>query len=144
QGSLDSKGTGLGAGTFYPVTVVAVNDPPRFTAGPNVTSDGSSGRQVFTGWATGISPGPADGSSPTVTVVVTPDNKSLFLVPPAIDPLTGTLTFTPAPGAEGTTNVQVFAKDNGGTDNGGVDASAPQTFSITLTVRLTDQNEVRQ
>jgi hypothetical protein len=144
QGSIDANGTGLGPGTVVPITVVPVNDAPRFVAGPSVTSDGTSGRQVFPGWATGISAGPPDEAGQVLTFHVAASNPALFLVQPAVDPATGTLTFTPAPGANGTTAVQVFLKDNGGTDNGGVDTSAAQTFSITLTVRLTDQNEVRQ
>jgi hypothetical protein len=143
QGSIDANGTGLGPGTVVPVTVVPVNDAPRFVAGPNVTSDGGTGQQVFAGWATGISAGPADEAGQTLTFSVAANNPALFLVQPAVDPATGTLTFTPAAGAKGTATVQVFLKDNGGTDNGGVDASAPQSFTITLTTHLVDQNEVQ-
>jgi hypothetical protein len=45
----------------------------------------------------------------------------------------GTLTFTPAPNANGTATVTVFAVDNGGTAKGGVDTSAAQTFVIAIT-----------
>src|SRR5262249_26208810 len=46
-------------------------------------------------------------------------------------------------GAHGVAEVTVILKDNGGTDNGGVDSSAPQIFTTTVigntrpTVRLT-------
>ena len=40
------------------------------------------------------------------------------------------LTFTPTVGAEGTANVSVTLHDNGGTANGGVDTSAPQSFTL--------------
>ena len=46
-------------------------------------------------------------------------------------PATGTLTYTPAANAIGTATVTVTLQDNGGTANGGVDTSAPQTFTIT-------------
>ena len=45
----------------------------------------------------------------------------------------GTLTYTPAANANGTATVTVSVHDNGGTANGGVDTSAPQTFTITVT-----------
>jgi len=45
----------------------------------------------------------------------------------------GTLTFTPAPNAIGSATVTVVAQDDGGTANGGVDMSAAQTFTITVT-----------
>ena len=50
---------------------------------------------------------------------------------PAVSP-SGTLTFTPAAVAEGVANVTVTALDDGGTDNGGFDSSASQTFTITI------------
>jgi hypothetical protein len=40
------------------------------------------------------------------------------------------LTFEPAVGASGIANVTVVAVDDGGTANGGVDTSQPQTFTI--------------
>src|SRR3989442_5726221 len=46
---------------------------------------------------------------------------------------TGTLTFTPAAGATGAATVTVQLHDNGGTANGGVDTSAAQTLTISVT-----------
>ena len=43
------------------------------------------------------------------------------------------LTYTAAPNATGTATITVALQDNGGTANGGVDTSAPQTFTITVT-----------
>src|SRR5262249_32049462 len=54
-----------------------------------------------------------------------------FSVQPAIS-TSGTLTFTPAPDANGSATVTVTLKDNGGTANGGVDTSAAQTLVITV------------
>ena len=42
------------------------------------------------------------------------------------------LTYTPAANAFGTATITLDLKDNGGTANGGVDTSAPQTFTITV------------
>ena len=51
---------------------------------------------------------------------------------PAID-AAGNLTFTPAPNARGIAQITVRLLDNGGTANGGVDASAQQSFQIEIT-----------
>src|SRR5262249_11273047 len=56
-------------------------------------------------------------------------NAGLFTALPAIDS-TGTLTFTSAANAFGSAQITVKLMDNGGTANGGVDTSAPQTFTI--------------
>ncbi len=46
---------------------------------------------------------------------------------------TGTLTYTPAANQNGTATITLRITDNGGTANGGVNASATQTFVITVT-----------
>jgi hypothetical protein len=55
----------------------------------------------------------------------------LFSVQPTID-AAGNLTYTAAANANGVATVSVFVTDSGGTANGGVDASATQTFTITV------------
>ena len=114
------------------ITITPVNDPPTFTVGSPVTVFEDSGAQTFTGWATGITAGPADESGQTVTFTVTNSNPALFSVQPAVSS-NGTLTFTPAANANGSATLTVTAKDNGGTANGGNDTSASQTSSITVT-----------
>ena len=113
------------------ITVNAANDPPSFTAGGDVTVNEDSGAYSAT-WATDISPGPANESGQTVSFNVIDDNHNLFASggQPAISS-DGTLTFTPAADAFGSATVEVDARDNGGTANGGVDTST-QTFTITV------------
>jgi len=133
----DNGGTGNGgvdtsAPQTFTVTVNAVNDPPVFTKGANQTVANNAGAQTVSNWATNISPGPANESSQTVVFQVTNVfNPSLFSVLPAVSP-TGTLTYTPAPNAGGSTTIFVNLKDNGGTANNGVDTSAAQSFTITV------------
>ena len=79
-----------------------------------------------------MSPGPADEASQALTFLVTTDNDGLFSVLPAVNATTGTLTYTPAANASGSATVTVRLKDDGGTANGGVDTSGPQTFTITV------------
>jgi hypothetical protein len=113
------------------VTVNPVNDAPSFASGANQTVDEDSGAHSIAGWATNISPGPANESGQAVSFLVSNDNSGLFSAQPAIAS-NGALTFTPATHAYGKATVTVRAQDNGGTANGGVDTSAPQTFTITV------------
>jgi uncharacterized repeat protein (TIGR01451 family) len=112
------------------ITVNAVNDPPSFTKGANQTVLEDAGAQSVSPWATGISAGPNESDG--VSFIVTNDNNALFSGQPAVAS-NGTLTYTPAANAFGSATVSVKAKDDGGTDNGGIDVSAVQAFTITVT-----------
>ncbi|MBI2215870.1 MAG: tandem-95 repeat protein [Candidatus Rokubacteria bacterium] len=132
----DSGGTANGGvDTSAPqtvrITVVAVNDAPSFSKGADQTVNEDAGPQTVAGWATAISAGPADEASQTVTFTVSNDNPALFSAQPAVS-AAGTLTYTPASNATGVALVTVRLTDSGGTANGGVDTSAPQTFRITV------------
>ena len=59
-------------------------------------------------------------------------NPNLFTQQPAVAP-NGTLTYQTAPFADGGVSVTVVAVDNGGTANGGSNASQPFTFDIHVT-----------
>ena len=115
------------------VTLVAapVNDPPSFQAGANVTVPQGAPAQSLPGWATQITSGPTDESGQTLTFQVTTDNPALFAAAPALS-AAGTLTFTPAASTIGTAHVTARLVDNGGTLNGGVNTSQPQSFTITI------------
>ena len=115
----------------FTITVNAVNDEPSFTKGADQVLFEDAGAQSVSGWATAISKGPADESAQTLTFTVTNDNNALFSSQPAVSD-TGTLTFTSAPDAVGTTTVSVYLSDSGGTANGGDDTSPTQTFTITV------------
>ena len=112
------------------ITVNAVNDAPSFTKGADQTANGPV-PQTVTNWATNISAGPPDESGQTLTFLVSNNNNAIFSVQPSISPA-GTLTYTPAYGFDGTATVTVKLQDNGGVALGGVDTSAPQTFTITV------------
>jgi|GEM_PF-958927 len=130
------KDSGGGADTSAPhsftINVLSVNDAPTFTKGADPVVDENAPQQTINNWATAISPGPADESGQTVNFkVIDFTNPSLFSVGPLINS-NGTLTFTPAPNASGTSTATIVLKDNGGTANGGVDTSPQQTFTITI------------
>jgi len=128
NGGVDTSPTSI-----FTITVNPVNDVPSFTRGANQTINEDAGAQTVTGWATAITAGPADEAAQTLNFLVNTDNPSLFSAAPTIDPATGTLTYTAAPNANGTAIVTVQLRDNGGTDLGGVDRSALQTFTINVT-----------
>jgi CSLREA domain-containing protein len=131
NGGTANGGVDTSASQTFVINVTAVNDPPSFTKGANQIVNEDSGAQTVVNWATAISPGPADESGQTVSFTVSNDNNALFLTQPAISP-TGTLTYTPAANANGSTTVTISLKDNGGIANGGVDTSTLQTFSINV------------
>ena len=117
------------------VTVNAVNDAPFFTKGADQTfvEDSNAGVHSIAGWATGIGPGGgADEAAQVLSFTVTNNNNTLFTVQPAVS-AAGILTFTTSTHRNGAATVSVVINDNGGTANGGVSASATQTFTITIT-----------
>ncbi len=118
----------------FSIDVTAVNDAPEFTLGADPTVLEDAGAQSINGFATAISPGPADEAGQTLTFNITGnDNAGLFITGPALDPITGNLTFTAADDANGTANITIELMDDGGTANGGVDTSAAQMFAINVT-----------
>ncbi len=133
-----TDGNASSAALTATINVLPVNDPPSFVQGGNLRIQQNSATQIVTNWATQISPGPSNESVQTVAFEVANNNPGLFVIAPLID-ATGTLTYTPAANTNGTAVVTVVARDNGGTTNGGTDASTPQTFAITINAPPTVQ-----
>ncbi len=124
NGSNTAPNSNTSAPQTFVINVTAVNDPPSFALGPNQTVNEDAGLQMVAAFATAISPGPPDESAQTVAFNLTNNNNSLFSTQPAISP-TGTLTYTPAPNANGSATVSVTA-----TDSAGATSAPAQTFSI--------------
>jgi hypothetical protein len=131
DGGTAGGGADMSSPSTFTLTVNSVNDAPSFTGGPNQSVLSLLGAQSVPAWATGITPGPADEFSQSITFTVANDNPGLFAVQPAVAP-NGTLTFTPALLAVGSATVTVRAGDSGGTANGGSDTSPAQTFTISI------------
>ncbi len=125
---------GIDSGTTasFSIIITAVNDAPSFKKGPDVSIEERSTPYTVPNWATIISTGPSDESTQHPAFQVSVTNSTLFAVPPAISE-TGTLSFTPASGQTGISTVTVRLTDDGGTDNGGIDSSSAQQFTITIT-----------
>ncbi len=113
------------------ISINPVNDAPGFTKGADQTVNEDAVAQSVSNWATNISAGPSNESGQQVSFDVTNNNPTLFSAAPQIAP-DGTLTYTPAKDAYGSATVSVKARDDGGTDNGGVDTSTAQTFTISI------------
>ncbi|MBK7871354.1 MAG: hypothetical protein IPJ74_12105 [Saprospiraceae bacterium] len=115
------------------ISVFSVNDAPSFVKGADISIETNTELQTFTAWASSIMPGPSDETLQTLTFIIeSNDNEVLFEMQPSIAP-DGTLTFKANQDATGIANIIVKLQDNGGTDNGGIDISAAQGFTITLT-----------
>jgi hypothetical protein len=115
------------------VTASPVNDAPSFTAGADQTAAEDSGPHSVSGWASGISAGPADEADQQLTFEVTNNtNTGLFSTQPSVA-ADGTLSYALAADENGSADVTVRLKDNGGIANGGADESAEQTFTINVT-----------
>jgi hypothetical protein len=100
---------------------------PSFTKGPDQTVAEDSGAQTVPNWATNISPSPSSGRT-VIFLIQNNTNPGLFSAGPAISP-DGTLTYTPAPNANGLATITIALMEVGG----GGGTSPSQTFVITVT-----------
>lgn len=128
------------------VTVLPVNEPPTAVVQGGTCDDGVRVRQDsgrFEDPAHCVENHNWGQSLDEITQlvaewVVTNDNPDLFSEQPHVeifDTTFGKLSFTPARGASGSAKVSVRSRDNGGTERGGDDLSAPVRFTITITAR---------
>ncbi len=121
--SISDGTTSVSLGSFT-ITISGDDDPPSGVLDlATMTVGEDSGAASDAGRVTAISPGL--GESQPITFTVTPSNGSLFSSGPAIS-ATGTLTFTPAANASGSTSVAVSISD-------GVTTVALGSFTITIT-----------
>ena len=116
------------------IDILPVNDAPSFTGGLDISLPQNSASQIINEWATDIVVGPENEQNQLATfVVLSNNNENLFSTQPAVTP-NGTLTFEPSlnVSAHGTAQIVIALVDNGGTDNGGIDQSIPDTLTISL------------
>ncbi len=140
------------------ITVNPVNDKPSFTIGTDIGLAEDAPAHTVPGFLNlaSINVGPSNEtdnvphgpftsphnnqSNSNVTITVVAANPAMFSVQPTINPTTGTLTFTAAPDANGSTSVSVFVQDTGGTSNGGEDTGV-RTFNISLSAVSDVEND---
>jgi VCBS repeat-containing protein len=119
------------------IDVTGVNDVPVFTRTVGSISVNEDAPLQTTAVINGVRPGPitpavASEAGQNLTFNVESSNPSLFLTLPEINIAgnNGLLTFQPAENANGSAILTITLSDDGGTDNGGVDTSAPQLLTI--------------
>ncbi|HEY6169195.1 MAG TPA: hypothetical protein VI454_14225, partial [Verrucomicrobiae bacterium] len=116
----------------FTVTVLAVNDSPAMNVLTNLTILEDAGTQTVN--LSGISRGPTNENSQTLTITATSDNPGLIPNPTVnyTNPATsGTLAFAPLTNQSGAAVITVVVRDNGGTTNGGID-SITNSFAVTV------------
>lgn len=115
----------------FSITVNFVNDAPAFSAADPPAVNEDSGAHTIPNWAA-ANPGSGANEAEQSILYLTANisNPALFAVPPSVAP-DGTLKYTLADNASGSSTFDVQVQDNGGTAYGGVDTSASQRFTLT-------------
>ena len=130
NGSNTAPNVNTSAEATLVINVTAVNDSPSFTIPVKSIGDiEDGGPRSITNFAVSISDGDPELTQTLTFVVSSNDNTALFSAGPALD-ANGTLSYTAAANANGKANISVRLSDGGGTTNGGIEISAPQSFSI--------------
>ena len=113
----------------------SVNDRPTFTKGGNQSVKAGMA-QTIAGWASSFNSGAANeiqNVAGYTIEIVNSVNADIFEVAPTIN-LAGELSYTAKSGitTSKTATIEVKVQDDGGTNNGGVNTSVAQTFTITV------------
>jgi uncharacterized protein (TIGR02145 family) len=109
------------------------NDAPSFSGASDLSRTFDTAAVVLSGWATGISAGPANEAGQTVAFEVVCDSgASVFSALPAVEP-SGTLRFKAISVGRGVFRVR--AHDNGDSTGGQINTSAWKSFAIQLVAR---------
>jgi hypothetical protein len=117
----------------FSIVIQPVNHAPTFVASTTLNVVQGGLPRVITNWAAFV-PGPANESTQQAIgfSVSNISNPGLFVQAPVVTP-GGVLYFQLNPNAIGTTTFTVQVQDDGGTANGGLDRSVPQTITLVVT-----------
>lgn len=130
---LSDAGTAVSAEQSFDITITPVNDAPTFVIGADQSEENDVGLTIIQNWATSINdgdPGPAENQVLTFEISGN-NNVGLFADGPNIN-VVGDLSFTPMDGTSGVANITVILKDDGSGVAPNINASAEQTFNITI------------
>ncbi len=123
----------LSTNRTFTLTVNSVNDAPTLAALNNMTVAQNAAQQTVN--LSGIGSGAANESQ-TLTVTASSSNPALIPTPQVTytsPASTGSLSFTPASGQSGSSQITVTVTDNGGTANGGIN-TYQRTFAVNVVV----------
>ena len=126
-----SDGTASSSTSFL-LTINSVNDQPSMNVLTNWTILEDATAQTVN--LSGISAGPSNESTQTLSITATSSNPAIIPNPTvnySSPAATGTLSFTPIATQNGVVTISVVLKDNGGTANGGID-SVTNSFTVTV------------
>jgi len=129
NGGTANQGNDTSDAQVFTINVIAVNDAPSFTKGPNQIVWEDAARQNIP-WATDISAGPNE-SHQALTFYLQTDQPELFSELPAISS-DGILTYTPSPDVFGEAVVEVYLKDDASRKRINGDTSPTQRFTIQI------------
>jgi gliding motility-associated-like protein len=116
-----------------PITILPVNDQPRFDIPAVHAISENSGPQNVAAFATNIDDGDPEVQTLTFSINTgIPSGNLEFISNPAINVNTGNLTFEAKANTNGSVVVEVTLIDNGGTANGGIDRIT-KSFTIIVT-----------
>ena len=85
DGGTANGGVDTAPSQTFTITITPVNDAPTFDLSGNQTVLEDAGAQSVASALTNPSPGPANESGQTLSIVVTNDNNALFSAQPSID-----------------------------------------------------------
>jgi len=130
----DDGGTNNGgissSSSSFTISATAVNDAPGFRLVGDQTLLEDAGAQTVSGFASGITAGPANESSQGLGFSITTSNDAAFSELPSINTVSGDLTYTLVDNFNGSPiTVDVILRDSGGTSNGGANSHF-SSFSI--------------
>ncbi|MEZ6090707.1 MAG: Ig-like domain-containing protein [Pirellulaceae bacterium] len=139
DGGTDDGGVDRTEARQFTIDIVPVNDAPKFTLADDPTPVSEDApQQTINNFAHSLLLGPADEAGQVGQFeIVGNTNPDLLASPPVITP-SGTLVYSPAADQHGTTTISVRLRDDGGTENGGVDVSSVQTFDIVVAPAVND------
>jgi len=117
------------------VVVAPVNDPPAITLAETVISHprGATGQRVFPGFVTSFDPGPGNEDEQRLAEFLVRHVGGSSGVASNVSVDANGLLHYILGGETGTASFELVARDDGGTERGGVDKSPPQSFSIQIT-----------
>ena len=136
NGGTDRQGQDTSVPQTFTITVDPVNDAPTITATNPPAVNEDVGPVTVSGWAT-FSPGPTNESSQTLVGYTVSNISQPSLFKPGAGPAVannGTLTYTPADNANGSSTFELTAQDSGLSDanRGDQNTSVPRIFTITV------------
>jgi VCBS repeat-containing protein len=115
----------------FTITIHGINDSPTLDILGDQIINEDTGYQVVSAFVTNMTTGDESFENlQTLELVTTNDNNTLFALQPSLTK-EGILTYTPADNAFGSATVTVTLTDNGGTENGGINA-VTKTFDLTV------------